>query len=346
MALLRLKFVNSYRDKTGRTRHYFRRGAVREPLPGIPGSAAFMEEYKYQLTLHAPAAPARRGKPSRGTLAWVIGEFKANSQQWQKIKPATRLIYDRHFAYLAEHYGVAEFASFDESGVRAIRNKLRDRPSVADNIVDKIGMLWRYAKEHIDGMDKLGANPAREVAAIHTERTPHKAWPRELCAAIEKHPNPRVIRAYHLLRYTGQRRSDVAAMKTSQFDGNAVELYQIKTGTYVWTPAHSTLIEHLTSTGIDGEYLLMSSRGSRFNEESLTRLIREACTEVGFPGFTPHGLRHAAGSALAEAGCSVHEIMAVLGHITENEAAEYARQANRKTLATSAMAKWDQPTTD
>jgi hypothetical protein len=33
-----------------------------------------------------------------------------------------------------------------------------------------VGMLWRYAKEHIDGMDRLGPNPAAEVGAIHTEQ--------------------------------------------------------------------------------------------------------------------------------------------------------------------------------
>jgi hypothetical protein len=48
-----------------------------------------------------------------------------------------------------------------------------------------------------------------------------------------------------------------------------------------------------------------------------------------------------AGAALAEVGASVHEIMAILGHVTEAQAMEYTRQANRKVMAVSAMAKWD-----
>jgi hypothetical protein len=63
------------------------------------------------------------------------------------------------------------------------------------------------------------------------------------------------VRAYYLLRYTGQRRVDVAKMKASQFDGTAVALMQVKTGTFVWLPAHKTLREHPTKTGIDGDYL-------------------------------------------------------------------------------------------
>jgi hypothetical protein len=60
---------------------------------------------------------------------------------------------------------------------------------------------------------KLGPNSAAEVAAIHTKRESHKAWPPELCAAFEVLPRPRLRLAYHLLRYTGQRRSDVAKMR-------------------------------------------------------------------------------------------------------------------------------------
>jgi integrase len=63
--------------------------------------------------------------------------------------------------------------------------------------------------------------------------------------AIERHDNPAVVRAYYLLRYTGQRISDVAPMKLSQFDGTAIEVVQEKTGTYVWLPAHEKLREHL-----------------------------------------------------------------------------------------------------
>jgi integrase len=62
---------------------------------------------------------------------------------------------------------------------------------------------------------------------------------------------------------------------------------------------------------------------------------------LGFPGYSAHGLRHLAGAALAEVGASVHEIMSILGHVTEAQAMEYTRQANRKVMAVSAMAKWD-----
>jgi hypothetical protein len=98
-------------------------------------------------------------------------------------------------------------------------------------------------------MDDLGPNPSSGVGSLHKTHESHPAWPEELCAAIERHPNPRIVRAYFLLRYSGQRRSDVITMKRKQYDGTAIEVVQEKTGTYCWIPAHVRLREHLASTG-------------------------------------------------------------------------------------------------
>jgi integrase len=126
-------------------------------------------------------------------------------------------------------------------------------------------------------------------------------------------------------------------MKLSQFDGAAIEVVQEKTGTDVWSQVHQRLRKHLQGhTG----HLVLCLGAPIHAPESLTT----HCSNVQgarFPGYSPHGLRHLAGSALAEAGCSVHEIMSVLGHRTEAQAIEYVKQANRKIMATSAIAKWE-----
>jgi hypothetical protein len=58
-------------------------------------------------------------------------------------------------------------ARMTERHVRAMRNELKDRTTVADAVVGKIGMLWGFAKEHL-GMDDLGPNPTREVRVAAT----------------------------------------------------------------------------------------------------------------------------------------------------------------------------------
>jgi integrase len=87
-------------------------------------------------------------------------------------------------------------------------------------------------------------------------------------------------------------------------------------------------------------YILTSQYGGPFKATSITNAVCDACSDFGFPGYSPHGLRHLAGAELAEAGCSMHEIMSILGHLTEKEAAHYVRQAQRKKMAQSGMDKW------
>jgi hypothetical protein len=56
-------------------------------------------------------------------------------------------------------------------------------------------------------------------------------------------------------------------------------------------------------------------------------------------GLTFHGLRASCGTALAEIGCSAHQIMSILGHKTLAMAQKYTEQARRKRLAMKAMAR-------
>jgi phage terminase small subunit len=53
---LRLHYINSFRDRHGKTRHYFQRPGFKSVrLPGLPGSAEFMEAY--QTALAGSTAP-------------------------------------------------------------------------------------------------------------------------------------------------------------------------------------------------------------------------------------------------------------------------------------------------
>jgi integrase len=74
--------------------------------------------------------------------------------------------------------------------------------------------------------------------------------------------------------------------------------------------------------------------------DGFSQWMRDAITAAGLPlECQPHGLRKAAGRRLAEAGCTAHEIMAVLGHKTLAEAERYTREADQARLAEGAVAK-------
>src|SRR2546429_2704121 len=73
MTRLRLEYVHEYRDRHGKLRRYVRRPEARRiALPGLPGSAAFMEAYQAALTV---AAPVARSRHKAGTLGALVEDF-------------------------------------------------------------------------------------------------------------------------------------------------------------------------------------------------------------------------------------------------------------------------------
>jgi integrase/recombinase XerD len=63
-------------------------------------------------------------------------------------------------------------------------------------------------------------------------------------------------------------------------------------------------------------------------------------TDAGLPKRCRlHGLKKGGMRRLAEAGTTSHELMAISGHKTLSEVERYTRDADRKRLATSGMAK-------
>jgi integrase len=170
-----------------------------------------------------------------------------------------------------------------------------------------------------------GENPARQVASLPVVSESAPAWTRELCTAFESCGHPRMVTFYFLARYTGQRKGDCCAMRWSDFDGRRIHVVQEKTGTKVWVPAHIRLRNYLAALPRESEFILTSPKGGAYRKTSVTNVVCSIASELGFKGYSPHGLRHLAGASLAEAGCTVPQIMAVLGHLTEKQAHHYVR---------------------
>ena len=85
---------------------------------------------------------------------------------------------------------------------------------------------------------------------------------------------------------------------------------------------------------------LTTEYGRAFSAAGFGNWFRDRCNEAGLPnGYASHGLRKAAATRLAEAGCTDHEIMAWGGWETLKEVQRYTRAANRKRLAQSGREK-------
>jgi hypothetical protein len=85
LAQLPIKYIHAFRDRHGKTRHYFRRPGFKPvPLPGLPGSAEFIAAY--QAALAGESAPRieigtarkqiRIRRRGRSSLFWKYGLWK------------------------------------------------------------------------------------------------------------------------------------------------------------------------------------------------------------------------------------------------------------------------------
>jgi integrase len=84
---------------------------------------------------------------------------------------------------------------------------------------------------------------------------------------------------------------------------------------------------------------LIGARGGSFTDQGFTDWFSEEMAKAGLPArCVPHGLRKRCLTDLAEQGKTIHEIMAVSGHLTMKEVERYTRMADRARNARAAMA--------
>ena len=174
----------------------------------------------------------------------------------------------------------------------------------------------------------------------------YKAWTEAECAAFEAARPPRhILTAYMLGRYTGQRRGDVLKMARGAYNGMLIAVKPTKSERHsddneqLLIPAHKRLRAYLADLPKDALLFVVDDGGRAIAETAFSKEFRAALDAAGLRHLHFHGLRHTAGSALAEAGCSEKEIMAVLGHKTLSMVQKYTQGARRRWLATSAIAK-------
>ena len=325
MATLRLKYVHSFVDKTGRARFYFRYRGKRWPLPGEPGTTEFAACYdalRHECLITRPADNVAFGP---GTVGSVIEKYLAHADYASKA-PGTRRHYRVALDQLKEICGTALIADLQERHIRQIRQRFT-ATSKADLAVMLLRMLWVFAKEVL-AMD-IGPNPAAEIRKLHRHGWSHEPWPVWVIEKFEAEaqPKPNAQLALALLLYTGQRASDVVRMRWDQFDGEGIQVRQLKTKTPLWIPCHSNLRAVLERTERRSDFILTTRYGKGYSAHGLCQMIRAATAQIGAKECSAHGLRCNAAIALVEAECEVPQIMAITGHKTFKDAQRYTRRS-------------------
>ena len=144
-----------------------------------------------------------------------------------------------------------------------------------------------------------------------------------------------------LARYTGQRRGDLAAMTKAHRKDGEIRVVQEKTGAELWIPEHRDLAAELARGDQAHMSLLTCRQSERVRPQGdLGLWFADAIDKAELPDdCVLHGLRKTAAKALAEAGCTVHEIASITGHKSLAEVQRYTKAASQRTGATAAIYK-------
>lgn len=331
VAILKLKYVNEYRDRTGKLRRYFRKGSVRGPLPGEPGAVEFMQAYQGFLA----------GRPVEITHSGATGSFGRlitdyyGSRPFLNLKPSSRQIYRYVLEPLAKAHGHRAVAALTHKAAgKIIADIGAQKPGMANLTKSVLQKLMKYAI-------KTGWRDDNPIIGIEAfRRGTHHTWTEgELKAFEARWPlGTRQRLAYALLLYTGQRVGDVAKMSRADIVGRELHVIQQKTGAELYLPIVLDLERAMKAYPAKGLTLIGREDGKPMTRPALSHLMRDAIKAAGLPAkCVSHGLRKAAMRRLAEGGKSTNQIASVSGHKTLREVERYTAAADQRRLAKDAM---------
>lgn len=334
--------VETWRDRHGKVRVYFRKGKKdrRIALPALD-APDFGEAYADAMAGKAREKPTRRRTAAKDTLAGLIVSYK-QSAAFIERKASTRRNYALCLDRMRRAHGHRTVSGMTPPGIeKFVLAPLAGKPGARLMTLKLLRILIRHGIR----IGWLTHDPSVGIKRPRSKEI--RSWTDAEIAAFEtRWPIGTKQRlALALFLYVGQRVSDVARMGWPDVSDNAIRVVQQKTGTELLIPLHQAAREIVADARRWRRHvtLLATAYGRPFTTKGLGQWMRDAITRAGLPlACQPHGLRKAAGRRLAEAGCTAHEIMAILGHKTLAEAERYTREADQKRLSGSGIAKLEQ----
>jgi integrase len=328
MTKLHLKYVQSFGGY-----HYFRRhGSPRIPLPGIVGSAEFMEAYQAALAA-APVAIGASKHSKPGSVSAAIAEYYG-SQAFRSLRGGTPAKWRANLERFRERHGHMPLASLPKEFLVALLDTLP--PHAALNWLKTFRHFFRWCLDR-----KLVRNdPTLGIRLKMPKSDGFHTWTEDEIAQFEAHwpfgSKPRLALALGL--YTAQRRGDVVRIGRQHIKDNTLAVRQAKTGTTLAIPVHPDLAAIIAATPVGHLTLLVTQTGKSYGGNDFTDQFRAWCDAAGLPDHCVfHGLRKAALTRLADDGCTAHELAAISGHKTLSEVERYTKAADQVRLARSAM---------
>lgn len=330
-------------SRHGKTVWYVRvdKKAPRIRLQAEYGTPEFQEQYQAAMT---GISPAKAGKASRGTLAWLWMLYR-QSGPWLDLSRATRRQRENIMKHVLEAAGEMTLSELGRKHILEGRDRRASTPSQAKNFLSTMRGLCTWAVD----ADLIRTDP---TAGIKRPKRTKPAggfpvWTDEDIAAFERRW-PRGTRErvmFDVFLYTGLRRGDAARLGKQHIKDGCIVIDTEKTGMRVTIPIMPELAATLEQGPVGDLALIATKSGNPFVKEALGELFKTSARAAGIRK-SAHGLRKAAATNAANRGATVAELEAIFGWAGGQMASLYTKSANRKALSIGAASKLSRTETE
>jgi integrase len=293
-----------------------------------------MRQYAAALEgVQAQAANVGAGRTIPGSFdALVVSYYR--SPEFRGLKASTQAVRRNIVERFRAEHGTKPLARLERSHIKDIVGDKAETPEAANNLLKVLRVLLVYAVD----IGMIKSNPAIGIKRYRSRGGGHHSWTEaEITQFQATHAiDTRAGLAMALALHTGQRKGDVVRMGQQHTKGDRILVRQQKTDRPLAIPMHPVLVRALAATPRTNMTFLMTERGAAFTAAGFGNWFRRLCNAAGLSHCSMHGLRHAAGRRLAEAGCTQHEIAATLG-MSLRMVERYTKASSQEHLAERAL---------
>ena len=282
-------------------------------------------------TTPTPIGASKRSKP--GSVSATIAEYYL-SQAFRSLTGGTPALRRAILEKFRDKHGHLPLVSLPKEFVAALIDTMTSHEARNWLIAFKHVMRWALERKLVRN------DPTFGIRIKMPKSDGHHTWTEDEIAQFEARwrigSKPRLALALGL--YTAQRRGDVVHIGRQHIRGGVLTLRQQKTGASLAIPVHPDLAAIIAATPVGHLTLLVTRTGKSYGANDFSVAFRNWCDAADLPGHCVfHGLRKAACTRLADAGCTAHEIAAMSGHKTLKEVERYTKGADQARLARAAM---------
>jgi hypothetical protein len=342
----KLRYVQSYKGY-----NYFRfPGQPKITLPrGDVGSGEFQAAYRAALA--AAQSKAKDRSPPAAKTSAAVGTLRANVTRYLSsalfcaLRPSTQTMRRRILMGWCDGtkrtpaYGDLPLVEITSVAFAKMMYARERTPGAQRTFLCAVRHLLKDCKkaQTIDA----GFDPTRDQHCGRGQNPEGlKCWPEELVAQYRAYwPSGTMQRlALEVLYESGAACCDAIKLGRDNIVDGLIVFDRQKTGASSFRPFTAALERELAASpvvAITGPWLRTPSQGRPFKSAHDFGLrFAVWAKQAGIPaGYSAHGIRKRAATDLADAGESIHTLMAEFGWNDPDQAIHYTRKSERKRLA-------------